>query len=203
MAKIKELYEKYKEIILYLIFGGLTTVVSFVSFWLCDLAFGVSLVSLTEFISWLAAVVFAYVVNKLFVFESKSWAFGVIKKEIPPFILARVFSYLVEWGGILLLVYPLDFEYINLDILGFNLSGSVLAKLILSIIVVIMNYFFSKFIIFRKKNEQIDNNILDGEPCQENSKNSDNAKTAENAKNAEDTDAAKNTESAKTEEQKG
>ncbi len=155
MTKIKELYTKYKEVILYIFYGGLTTVVSFVSFWLCDLAFGVSLVSLSEFISWVAAVVFAYVVNKLFVFDSKSWAFEVIKKEIPPFVLARVFSYLVEWGGILLLVYPLDFEYINLDIFGFNLSGSVLAKLILSVIVVIMNYFFSKFIIFRRKSDKV------------------------------------------------
>ena len=151
MTKIKELYEKYKEIILYLIFGGLTTLVSFVSFWLCDLIFGVKLVTLSEIISWVLSVAFAYVVNKLFVFESKSWALKILKKEIPPFVFARVFSLVVELLGILLLVHPLNFKDIDLDILGFNLTGQVLAKLILSVIVVIMNYFFSKFIIFKKK----------------------------------------------------
>ena len=150
MKKIKELYLKHKEAILYLFFGGLTTVVSFVTFWFCDLSFGVSLVSLSEFISWVAAVVFAYAVNKLFVFESKSWAPKVLVKEIPPFILARVFSYLVEWGGILFLVHILGFDTISFEIWGFTITGAVLAKLILSVIVVIMNYFFSKFIIFKK-----------------------------------------------------
>ena len=153
MSKIKELYEKYKEIILYLIFGGLTTLVSFVSFWLFDLVFGVELVSLTEFLSWVLAVAFAYVVNKLFVFESKSWAWSVLKKELPPFVIARVFSLAVELGGILLLVYPLNFRLISLAIFGFNISGLVISKLILSVIVVILNYFFSKFIIFKKKEE--------------------------------------------------
>lgn len=154
MNKIKDFYQKHKEVILYLFYGGLTTLVSFVSFWLCDLAFGVSLVSLSEFISWVLAVAFAYVVNKLFVFESKSWAWGVLKKELPPFVLARVFSFFVEWGGILLLVHPLRFSTINLHILGFNITGSVLAKLILSVVVVIMNYFFSKFLIFAKKGNE-------------------------------------------------
>ena len=151
MSKIKSLYEKYKEIILYLIFGGLTTLVSFVSFWLCDLIFGVKLVTLSEIISWVLSVAFAYVVNKLFVFESKSWALSVVKKEVPPFVFARVFSLLVELGGILLLVHPLNFKDISFEIFSFVITGQVLAKLILSVIVVIMNYFFSKFIIFKKK----------------------------------------------------
>ena len=158
MSKIKALYQKYKEIILYLIFGGLTTLVSFVSFWLCDLIFGVDLVTLSEIISWVLSVAFAYVVNKLFVFESKSWAFKVVKKEIPPFVFARVFSLLVELGGILLLVHPLKFKDISFELFGFVITGQVLAKLILSVVVVIMNYFFSKFIIFKKKKPEAEIN---------------------------------------------
>ena len=172
MSKIKELYEKYKEIILYLIFGGLTTLVSFVSFWLFNLVLGIEeqvitqeelsviemikeicFTSVSEILSWVLAVAFAYVVNKLFVFESKSWAWSVLKKELPPFVIARVFSLAVELGGILLLVYPLNFRRIGFAIFGFDISGLVIAKLILSVVVVILNYFFSKFIIFKKKEE--------------------------------------------------
>lgn len=154
MNKIKELFVKYKEIILYLIFGGLTTVVSIASFWIFDRIFGVELVMLSNTLSWVFAVAFAYVVNKLFVFESKSWKGNVIAKELVSFIGARLFSLGVESAGMALFIYVLRFDKIGFEIFGIVITGQLIAKTILQVVVVIMNYFFSKFVIFRtKKND--------------------------------------------------
>ena len=110
MGKIKELFIKYKEIILYLFFGGATTLVSIVTYALAQLplqgmihdeatafslgTFVVSKMTLGIFIakviSWIAAVIFAFVTNKIWVFESKSWAFSVAFKEFWLFVAARI-----------------------------------------------------------------------------------------------------------------
>ena len=71
MEKIRNLFVKYKELILYLVFGGLTTLVSWGSYALLELS-GLS-VTVANALSWVCAVAFAFVTNKLFVFESKSW----------------------------------------------------------------------------------------------------------------------------------
>lgn len=147
---IKKLFTKYKEVILYLIFGVLTTLVSLLSFWLFELALGKDLYLLTNVFSWVLAVIFAFVTNKLFVFESKSWKCNVLVKEIPEFLLARVFSLVIEELGLILFIEALSFDEISKSILGFNITGEFIAKIIMAIIVIILNYFFSKFIIFNK-----------------------------------------------------
>lgn len=155
MAKIKDLYNKYKEIILYVFYGGLTTLVNFIAYWLFDLILGAELYLVTNIIAWVIAAVFAYVVNKLFVFDSKSWAPTVLAKELPGFFGARVFSFVVEELGMLMFVDGFDFKSIGIDIFGiFTLSGAMIAKIILAIVVIILNYFFSKFFIFRKKKDE-------------------------------------------------
>ena len=98
-------------------------------------------------------MVFAYVTNKLYVFQSKSWAFKVVIKESAQFLLARVFSFLVEEFVLILMVEVLNFAEYSLDLKIITLSGATVAKIILAVIVVIMNYFFSKFIIFKKSNK--------------------------------------------------
>lgn len=151
MKKLTELILKYKELIAYVFFGALTTAVNFVTFWVLSKILGEDLYYISNAIAWFISVVFAYFTNKLFVFESKSFAPKVLFKEIPEFFGARVFSFFVEEGGLILLVQTLNFGEFSLTVFGFEISGQLIAKLILAVIVVILNYFASKFVIFRKK----------------------------------------------------
>lgn len=153
MEKIKKLFHALlnKETITYVIFGVLTTLVNLVVFKAFDVIFSGKLYLLTNSIAWIAAVVFAYVTNKLFVFESKSWKFDVLKKEIPSFIGARVASYFIEQAGLWFFVEILHFDEKTFDFIIITLSGKMVAKLILGVVVVIINYVLSKFIIFAKK----------------------------------------------------
>lgn len=155
MNKIKKLFKTLvnKETITYLIFGVLTTVVSFVTLKLFDVLLGTKLYLISNTISWIASVAFAYVTNKLFVFESKSWKFDVLKKEIPSFLGARIASYFVEQGCLWLFMNPLNFENRVFDFRIFKLSGLMTAKVIASVLVVIINYVLSKFFIFTKKSK--------------------------------------------------
>ena len=97
---IKKLFNKYKEIINYIFFGVLATVVNLVSFKIFDLILGAKLYLITNVISWIITVIFAYVTNKLWVFESKSWKKDVVIKELIGFFGARLFSLGVSelWG---------------------------------------------------------------------------------------------------------
>lgn len=151
MKKIKELIIKYKELITYVIFGGLTTVVNLVVFSLSGLVLGAERYLISNVIAWVAAVIFAYITNKIWVFESKSWEPKVLLKEVPSFFAARVFSFLVEEAGLFLFVDLLGFNEYSLNILTFEFSGEFIAKVILAVVVVILNYVFSKLFIFKKK----------------------------------------------------
>jgi len=151
MSKIKELFKKYEELILYVVFGGLTTVVNFISFLAFNKILGDGLYLVSNIVAWFISVVFAYVTNKLWVFESKSWAFRVLLKEVPEFFAARLFSLAVEEAGLWLFVDKLGFDAFSFTVLGFEVTGKLIAKVVLAVIVVILNYFFSKFVIFAKK----------------------------------------------------
>ena len=151
MKKLTELILKYKELITYVFFGALTTAVNFVTFWVLSKILGEDLYYISNAIAWFISVVFAYFTNKLFVFESKSFAPKVLFKEISEFFGARVFSFFVEEGGLILLVQTLNFGEFSLTVFVFEISGQLIAILILAVIVVILNYFASKFVIFRKK----------------------------------------------------
>lgn len=151
MKKIKELLKKYEELILYVVFGGLTTVVNFAVYWVLNKALGESYYLVNNIIAWFVSVVFAYITNKLWVFDSKSWAPKVLVKEVPEFFAARIFSLLVEEGGLWLFVEKMGFDEFSFEIFGFEFTGKIIAKLVLAVIVVILNYFFSKFVIFAKK----------------------------------------------------
>lgn len=146
-----------KETITYVIFGVLTTVVSFVSLKIFDTLLGTKYYLISNTISWVLSVAFAYVTNKLFVFESKSWKPSVIKTEIPSFVGARVASYFIEQGTLWLCMSPLKFDGKTFDFLIIKLSGVMTAKLIASVFVVIINYFLSKFVIFRKNKASCQN----------------------------------------------
>ena len=142
MKKIKELYVKYKEIINYLIFGVLTTVVSLATYYgltltILDPEKAVEL-QIANIISWIAAVTFAYFTNRKWVFENKEKA---NIKEASKFYLSRVSTLLIDMALMFIFVTKL----------GVN---DKIMKLVVQVVVTILNYVFSKFIVFReKKNE--------------------------------------------------
>ncbi len=141
MEKVKELYLKYKEIINYIIFGGLTTVVNFVSYFVIAKVFYIDEV-ISNGIAWFISVLFAYVTNKLFVFESKKSGFKEIAVELTSFFLARILS------GICC-----DVGTFAVMVKVFNIND-VVAKIVTQIMVIIMNYILSKLVIFRKSNSR-------------------------------------------------
>lgn len=129
-----------RETITYLIFGVLTTVVNYAVYFVFYHFTAVDLL-IYNTIAWIAAVLFAYVTNKLWVFESKSWALKVIGPEFASFVGARLLSFFFETGFLALTVKVLHMD-------------ERLAKIIACVFVVIFNYFASKFFIFCKKNEE-------------------------------------------------
>ena len=150
---IKGLFFKHKELILYAVFGGLTTVVNLSAFYIteCLLGDGEKSYLINNAIAWFIAVVFAYITNKLFVFESRSRDIRLVIKELVGFFGARVFSFLAEEAGLVVFVEVLSFDRLQLSVAGFELSGELIAKIILAVLVVVLNYFFSKFVVFKKK----------------------------------------------------
>ena len=149
---LKRLYKKYSEIIKYVFFGVITTAVNLAAFKIFDVILGKDLFLVTNVIAWVIAVAFAYVSNKLWVFESKSWKAALVIKELVGFLGARLFSLGAEELGLWLMIDLMKMgDYRGFDILSFNVDGNFIAKLIMQIVVVILNYVFSKFLIFAKK----------------------------------------------------
>ena len=147
-AKLRRLYRENREGISYLFFGVLTTAVNYAAFLLFNWLLGDRWVLLTNLIAFLIALLFAYAVNKQYVFQSRDWSFSVVRRELASFTAARVFSFLVEEAGLWAAAYVLHLERYRL--FG-PVDGILLAKLALSVLVVVMNYFFSKFLVFAKR----------------------------------------------------
>lgn len=138
MKAIKSLYLKYKEIILYIFFGGLTTVINFIIYAVA--IFLKADVYVSNIIAWIGAVLFAYLTNRKMVFNSEATGKKSVFKEVVAFYGARVFSLVVETG--LLFVF---ISFLNMD--------EWISKVILQVIVIVLNYICSKFFVFRKKSE--------------------------------------------------
>lgn len=132
---MKQFLLKYKEVILYLFFGVMTTAVNILMFQVCRLV-GVDLF-LSNLIAWIISVLTAFITNKLFVFESKNASFFHMAKETILFFSARVFSLGVDMAVIAFMVQ-------------FLLIHELISKVISNVIVIIVNYVLSKFIIFKK-----------------------------------------------------
>ena len=148
MKKILELYEEYKEVINYMIFGGLATLVNFISYYIFARTLNVDEV-ISSGLSWFCAVLFAYVTNKLFVFESKKDSKKEMIKEMISFFLARIVSgALCDVGTFALMVKVLNIN-------------DIIAKLVTQVMVVIVNYIFSK-LIFKKENKNIEESTSEG-----------------------------------------
>ncbi len=141
--KVGTLLREHREILSYLFFGAATTLVSWLTY-----ALFVGLLHLRvtagNLLSWVCAVTFAFVTNKLWVFQSKSWAYPQWLREAAAFYAGRIFSGLVELGGVPLLMR------LGLDQTLFGVEG-IVAKVAVSLVVIVLNYFLSRFLAFRKK----------------------------------------------------
>lgn len=146
MQKIKDLLKKYKEIILYVLFGGLTTVVNYIIYFTCTKALHIGWSPATLF-AWIGAVLFAYVTNRIWVFESRAKGFSAVFFEFVKFIGARILSLGLEWLTLKLLI-----DILHMDLWAWRdlPLGEFVAKTIAQILVIIANYVFSKWIVFRK-----------------------------------------------------
>ncbi len=147
MDRIKELLRKYKEIILYLIVGVMTTVVSWLTYALLRLVLDVDnpfWMQVAVVTRWVAGVTFAYVMNRIFVFESRN---PNILAEAAKFVSARITTLLIEM--FLMWLIPLC-----LPQTVFGISKDWIATFACAVIVTILNYVFSKLLVFRKKTEK-------------------------------------------------
>ncbi len=149
MNKIKELCAKYREIISYIFWGAMTTAVSFVTYSLFTLLFTAfldtaSAVFIANVLSWVFAVLFAFATNKLWVFKSKSFEKSVVLPEFLKFLSSRIATGVIEMAGLPLLVL------LGLGGELFGIEG-LLAKLVINVVVIILNYVFSKLLIFKNK----------------------------------------------------
>lgn len=138
MKKIINLYKKHQEIINYLIVGVLTTIVSLLTYYICVITIldpnkAIEL-QIANIISWVCAVLFAFVANKIFVFKSKN---KNLFKEFTSFVSARVLTLLLD----------MLIMFIMVTALGIN---DKISKLVVQVVVTILNYIFSKIFVFKK-----------------------------------------------------
>lgn len=129
-------YQKYKEVLLYLFFGGCAFIISIGSYAIVNVKFGVNEL-LANIISWILAVIFAFFTNRVWVFQSSTdsaKAFGI---QFASFVGGRIVTLLIEEAII----------FIFITVLGFN---SILIKILAQVVVIVLNYIISKFMIFKR-----------------------------------------------------
>lgn len=135
--KIRKLFLRYYDLIMYLVFGVMTTAVNYLVYLPCYNLFGLS-ASVSNMISWVVSVAFAFLTNKPFVFRSHDWSAKVVWPELVKFVGCRVGSGVME--TVIL--------FLTVDTLRWN--GNIW-KLVTSVLVVVVNYVGSKLLVFRKK----------------------------------------------------
>ena len=133
---IREYWDKYKDVIFYLVFGVLTTVVNIVTYWVCVHILGTS-VMVGTILAWVLAVFFAYINNRSLVFHSSASGTDEIMKEITSFFACRIGTGVVDWVIMLVFVTRLHFN-------------DMIIKMLANIIIIVLHYILSKFVIFKK-----------------------------------------------------
>ena len=134
--------KKYKEVLTYIFWAVMTTLVSWASYTLYENA-GLS-VTFSNILSWITAVTFSFAANKIRVFESKSWDLKTVIPEITKFFSTRLAIGVVEWIAVPLFVYL----GVNERLLG---TDGLLSKIVVTPMIILLNYLCGKFIVFRKK----------------------------------------------------
>ena len=136
MGKLRVLIRKYYDILVYLFFGVLTTVVNYIVYLPCYNLLHLS-AAVSNAIAWVAAVTFAYLTNKPFVFKSYDWSAKTVVPELTKFVGSRIASGALETVII----------FVTVDLLLWD--GNIM-KLFTSVLVVVMNYVASKLLVFKK-----------------------------------------------------
>ena len=142
LQKAKVLFQKHKEPILYLIFGGLTTAVDFgisfllYRFWIDAAQVPDFAVHAADVIAWVAAVAFAFVTNRIWVFESKKRGFAPVARELLEFAGGRILTLLLQEAVMAIAVTWLG-------------GNKYLFRILAAVMVIILNYVISKLIVFK------------------------------------------------------
>ena len=139
--KLKALFHKYYELITYIFFGGITTVVDFAIYYVMLLAFGEEIYLLASVVAWAGAVFVAYVTNKTLVFRDTTSGAAAVFWQSVRFVLSRVFSLGVQTGLMWLFVDVIE-------------MSEWLVKLPVAVVIVLLNYVTSKLAVFTKKKDQ-------------------------------------------------
>ncbi len=147
MAFLKELIDKvfygtHGEAIRYLFFGGLNVVVTWLSYALF-VVLGID-INVSNIASWILGVLFAFVMNKLYVFEARSMETMTVGKELVSFFGGRILTGVIAWVGFPLL-YNLGMNQSLFGVDGFP------AKILTSFVEIVLNYVISKYLVFKKK----------------------------------------------------
>lgn len=139
METLLSVWNKYKGPLLYLFFGGLTTLINIVVYAICANQLHMYY-QLANFIAWFASVVFAFLTNKVWVFGSHYTTVKNFFGELISFFFYRGLSYFID----------AFIMYLGVSVLAQN---GTLTKLVDQIVIVVLNYFFSKFLIFKEGNK--------------------------------------------------
>ena len=134
---LNNMISKYKFIILYGIFGVLTTVINIAAYGVLYEILNISNI-VSTIISWIIAVVFAFVTNKIWVFESKCFDNKLLLSELKKFFGCRIATGSLDLG----------IMFIGVDVLG---GPALILKTISNLLVIVLNYVMSKFIVFGEK----------------------------------------------------
>ena len=163
IGRLKELYGKHREIISYLFFGVVTTVVS-LGAWYLTMKVGVLFLNdgngepttlldaIGSTVQWIVGVAVAFVTNKIFVFTDAEKGFRKTAKQLATFTASRVMTYFMEMGMNIALIWTLQaLGYKAFELLGFNVDERIWAKAITAVAVTVANYVISKLFVFKKE----------------------------------------------------
>ena len=138
LNKLRAVFIKHRETVMYLIFGGLTTLVNYIVYAVCCWLMPDAGTTAPNVIAWVLAVLFAYITNRNLVFGSETHGAGPVMRELAAFSGSRIFTLVLEsailWAAV--------------DKMGMN---NLVVKLLVNVLVIVLNYILSKLIVFRKK----------------------------------------------------
>ena len=140
MEKILNIYNQFKEQILYIVFGVLTTAINIIAFFACSRLINLGLIP-SNIIAWILSVLFAFITNKIYVFNSKNYSFSIVLRELIDFTVARGATGILD----LLLMY------LFVSVIGIE---DMISKIVINIIVIILNYVLSKLYVFKNKKQK-------------------------------------------------
>lgn len=135
--RIRQICEKYRDELAYVVFGVITTGTNWAFFLICHEMFDMSS-TVSETVAWLLSVLVAFLTNKPFVFHSHDWSFKTVCPEFTKFMGTRAGS------GVL----DIALMYLTVDLWCMD---AYLMKIVISVLVIIINYIGSKMLVFRKK----------------------------------------------------